>query len=153
MIKGSITSFVSASAHLSTGTLAVGGIAVIAAVAVGFLFMFNEASYQRGAQRRATSGVMPEQKAAPKAVEATGLSTVVSFEKEQCEQQPAFAGELIAVVKDLAQRVMMGQAPVAELISMLDMMEKMGIKVKGMFNIGSSFLAPKNTEEATAKAA
>jgi len=153
MIKGSITSFAAAGAHISTGALAAGGMAVVAAVAVGFLFMFNEAAHQRGAMRRLEGASFPKAEKQPVVEAATGLSTVVSFEKEQAEQVPAFAGELIAVVKDLARRVMLGQAPVAELISMLDVLEKMGIRVKGMFNISTSFMAPKLTEEAAQKAA
>lgn len=153
MIKGSITSFAAAGAHISTGALAAGGLAVVAAVAVGFLFMFNEAAHQRGVMRRLEGASFPKADKQAVAEAATGLATVVSFEKEQGEQVPAFAGELIAVVKDLARRVMTGQAPVAELIAMLDALEKMGIKVKGMFNISTGFMAPKLVDDATQQAA
>jgi len=151
MIKGSISSIINtgitAGTHAAGVSVAVGSLAVVAAVAVGFLFMFNEAAYQKGAQRRAFRGFMPAApKAEPAQKEQTGVATVAAFAAEDTTQ-PAFAGELIAVVKDLAARVMLGQAPVAELIAMLDMLERMGVKVKGLFNIGPAFHSPKLADE------
>ncbi|MDE1152295.1 MAG: hypothetical protein PW788_07145 [Micavibrio sp.] len=147
MIKGSITSIINVGAQVSSSTLAVGALTVAAAVAVGFLFMFNEAAYQKGAQRRAFGGHMPaKQPETAPAKQETGVATVAAFAAEDTTQ-PAFAGELIAVVKDLATRVMAGQAPVAELIAMLDMLERMGVKVKGLFSIGPAYHSPKLVDE------
>ena len=64
-------------------------------------------------------GVMPETKFANKAAADTAVAPAMNF-LAAADEQPAFAGELIAVAKDLAVRVLSGQAPVAELIAMLD---------------------------------
>ncbi len=153
MIKSSITSFIAtAGSHAAQNSVVFGSMAVVAAVAVGFLFMFNEAAYQGGVQRRSQLGVMPETKFANKTSADTAVAPAMNF-LAAADEQPAFAGELIAVAKDLAVRVLSGKAPVAELIAMLDMLERMGVKVKGLFNIGSAFYTPKFEAELDAKAA
>ena len=130
----------------ATGMVAAGAMAVAAAVAVGFLFIFNEASYQKRAQRLNFTQYAPKTHAA--SAFHTALVNDNGVRVEIKAEAPVFAGEMLAVVRDLAARVMTGKADIAELLSMLDTLQRMGIDVQGLF----SFLAPQTAMEMTEEA-
>lgn len=129
-----------------------GVVAVAAIVAVGFLCIFNDASTQKRRKRYIAEG-SDEQKAQHPAMTA--------FHTAQCNdnrskgtdgEQPLFAAEMIAVARDLARRVMQGTAHIAELLSMLDTMQRMGIDVRGLFAFGTMSVAEQLAEEYEAQA-
>ncbi len=130
----------------ATGMLAAGAMAVAAAVAVGFLFIFNEASYQKRAQRMAFTQYAPKTHTA--SAFHTALVNDNGVRVEIKAGEPVFAGEMLAVVRDLAARVMTGTADIAELLSMLDTLQRMGIDVQGLFGFLAPVMAAEMTEEA-----
>ncbi len=113
-----------------------GVVAVAAAAALGFLFIFNGASGQKRENRHD--------------FEETDTEAFHTACAEACRKpvQPFCADELIAIAKDLARRVMNGTAPVSELLAMLDTLQRLGIEVHGLFAFGSAFLALKMEEVA-----
>lgn len=113
-----------------------GVVAIAAAAALGFLFIFNEASEQKRQNRLN--------------LDETGADAFHTACAEACRKpaQPFCADELIAIAKDLARRVMNGTAPVSELLAMLDTLQRLGIEVHGLFAFGSAFLAMKMEEAA-----
>lgn len=130
----------------ATGMVAAGAMAVAAAVAVGFLFIFNEASYQKRAQRLAFTQYAPKTQAA-----SAFHTALVNDNRVQVEikaDAPVFAGEMLAVVRDLAARVMNGTADIAELLSMLETLQGMGIDVQGLFGFLGPVMAAEMAEEA-----
>ncbi len=130
----------------ATGMVAAGAMAVAAAVAVGFLFIFNEASYQKRAQRMAFTQYAPKTQAA--SAFHTALVNDNGVRVEIKAGEPGFAGEMLAVVRDLAARVMTGTADIAELLSMLETLQGMGIDVQGLFGFLGPVMAADMTEEA-----
>lgn len=130
----------------ATGMVAAGAMAVAAAVAVGFLFIFNEASYQKRAQRLSFTQYAPRTHAA--SAFHTALVNDNKVKVEIKADAPVFAGEMLAVVRDLASRVMTGTADIAELLSMMDTLQRMGIDVQGLFSLMTPVLAAEMTEEA-----
>lgn len=155
MIFGGINSIVKigqVAAQTPTVGIGSGVVAVAAIVAVGFLCIFNDASTQKRRKRYIAEG-SDEQKAQHPAMTA--------FHTAQCndnrakgtdEEQPLFAAEMIAVARDLARRVMQGTAHIAELFSMLETLQRMGIDVHGLFAFGSAFIAEMPEEDYEAKA-
>ncbi len=130
----------------ATGMVAAGAMAVAAAVAVGFLFIFNEASYQKRAQRLNFTQYAPKTHAA--SAFHTALVNDNGVRVEIKADAPVFAAEMLAVVRDLAARVMTGAADLAELLSMLETLQRMGIDVQGLFGFLAPVTAPEMTDEA-----
>lgn len=130
----------------ATGMVAAGAMAMAAAVAVGFLFIFNEASYQKRAQRLHFTQYAPKTHAA--SAFHTALVNDNGVRVEIKAEAPVFAGEMLAVVRDLAARVMTGTADIAELLSMLETLQRMGLDVQGLFSFMAPVMAPEMTEEA-----
>lgn len=129
-----------------------------AAIAVGFLMIFNEASYQKQALRRVSAEYQPR--------DGRPHDMACAFHTAQIDdnwmaakvktgggQEPLFADEMIAVVKDLAHRVVEGEAHVSDLMSMLESLEKMGIDVDGLFSDKTTMLGPRFCREAGMKRA
>lgn len=154
MITGKINSIIYVGAQAaSSGQVVAGAVGVAAAVAVGFLFIFNEASYQKRALRQTTGYRFGDDQPHPACTAfhtaATNDNRLTVSVKSPGKDQPLFAGEMIAVARALARRVMEGTAHIAELLSMMDELQRMGISIQGLFSFGAALLAPKfNREEA-----
>ena len=131
---------------------------IAAAVALGFLMIFNEASYQKQAVRRVNEEYQPRDGRAHQMACAFHTAQIddnwmAAKVKSGGGQEPLFADEMIAVVKDLAHRVVEGEAHVSDLISMLESLEKMGIDVNGLFSDKTTMLGPRFCREAGMKRA
>ena len=121
---------------------------IAAAVALGFFMIFNEASYQKQELRRVNADYQPRdgkphQMACAFHTAQIDDNWMTAKVKSGDGEEPSFADEMTAVVKDLARRVVAGEAHVSDLMSMLESLEKMGIDVHGLFSDHTTMLGPR----------
>lgn len=111
-----------------------------AALLTSTLMCMLEAEYQEHAQARAFAGYYFEDEAAPAIAEkaAARLPEQIIFDHKN-EVQPGLAAEMIALLRELARRVMEGAAPVSELMSMVEAVQRMGIDVMDFMAVGPAF--------------
>jgi len=92
---------------------------------------------------------VPADAQAVRILEKTPVPTAeaIIYDHAKKTAQPAMAEEMIALLKELARRVMEGSAPVAELMSMIDTVQRMGIDVMDVMAMGPLFHSPQATAE------
>ena len=103
----------------------------------------DEGRYQSAAWDRTFGGCyIADEKAAAiaekQAAPAARLPEMIVVDHKK-QVQPALAAEMIALLKELARRVMEGTAPVGELMSMVDTVQRMGIDVMDFMAVGPAF--------------
>ena len=131
MLAGGINSIF----YSHTGTLA-----VAAAVALGFLYIFNGASDQKRKNRLNYH----EKETGEHHPAASAFHT--ACEPKTATERELYAAELLAVARDVARRVMNGTAPLSELMTLLETLQRLGVDVQGLFSAAAAHASVEDEE-------